>query len=412
METFFIDILNFGRIFWGGLFDAKEKTLEMEWTRMNEKKRWTLTISRVFKAYKKSLFIGFFIGVSLVMGVLIVGQVLGKENKSIISVTEGVDQKLRNVEVPVQTNLENNKLIDKFEKPPDQSPEEPLKEPSEGSSKSSLAPFDKKHFTVLIVGLDRRIGEKSIGNTDTLLMASINTITGQVTLLSIPRDTQVTIPGYGKEKINAAARLGKGLRTTEGLVEGLTGQKIDGYVLTNFSGFKTIIDILGGINLTVEKDMYYVTGDEKDGIINLRKGTQRLNGTQALQYARFRQDALGDISRTTRQQAVIKAMVKELLQMKTVLKIPSLIKQMTKSFETDLSAGQLWSLTNLLLSFEKIDLISQTLPGNFLIENDISYWKVNPLKSKVVVKRLLEEGKTTSVFFNNGARGELLESTP
>ena len=382
---------------------------------MNEKKRWALTISRVFKAYKRSLFIGFFIGVSLVMGVLLVGQVLGKENKSITSVTEGVDQKLRNVEVQEQTNFENNKPIEEFEKSPDQSseePKEPSKDTSEGSSKSSLAPFDNKHFTVLIVGLDRRIGEKSIGNTDTLLMASINTITGQVTLLSIPRDTQVTIPGYGKEKINAAARLGKGLRTTEVLVEGLTGQKIDGYVLTNFSGFKTIIDILGGINLTVEKDMYYVTGDEKDGIINLHKGTQRLNGTQALQYARFRQDSLGDISRTTRQQVVIKAMVKEFLQMKTVFKIPSLIRQMTKSVETDLSAGQLWSLANLLLSFEKIELISQTLPGSFLVENNISYWKVNPLKSKVVVKRLFEEGKTTSVFFNSGVRGEVLESTP
>ncbi|KJR47612.1 hypothetical protein UF75_2038 [Desulfosporosinus sp. I2] len=394
------------------MFDAKEKTLEMEWTRMNGKKRWKLAISRVFKAYKKSLFIGFFIGVSLVMGVLIVGQVIGKENKSITSVTEGVDQKLRNVEVPIQTNFENNEPIDEIEKSPDQSPEELFEKPSEGSSKSSLAPFDKNHFTVLVVGLDRRIGEKSIGNTDTLLMASINTIIGQVTLLSIPRDTQVTILGYGREKINAAARLGKGLKTTEVLVEGLTGQKIDGYVLTNFSGFKTIIDILGGINLMVEKDMYYVTGDEKDGIINLHKGTQRLNGTQALQYARFRQDALGDISRTTRQQAVIKAMVKEFLQLKTVPKIPSLIKQMNKSVETDLSVGQLWSLANLLLSFEKLDLISQTLPGNFLIENDVSYWKVNPQKSKVVVRRLLEEGKTTSVFFNNGAKGEVLESTP
>lgn len=218
-------------------------------------------------------------------------------------------------------------------------------------------------------------------------------------MLSIPRDTQVNIPGYGKEKINAAARLGKGLITTQSLVEEITGQPIDGYVLTNFNGFKKMIDTLGGITVTVEKDMYYVTGDKEDGTINLKKGTQRLNGTQALQYARFRQDALADISRTSRQQVVLKAMVKELKQVKTLPKLPALITQMTKSMETNLSTGQLWSLANILSHFKNPEVISQTLPGNFLIEDEISYWKVDPLKSHAIIRRLLEEGKTTSVFF-------------
>ncbi|GAB6154948.1 hypothetical protein JCM17380_36980 [Desulfosporosinus burensis] len=316
------------------------------------------------------------------------GQVLGKENKPITPVTDSFELKHRDVETSKQTSVENNDMVD-----------EPIEEPNE-ELLNSISSFDNRYFTVLLVGVDQRTGEKSLSNTDTLLMASINTLNGKVALLSIPRDTQVTIPGYGKEKINAAARLGKGLKTTEALVEGLTGQTIDGYMLTNFTGFKTIIDILGGIILTVDKDMYYLTGDKVDGVINLRKGTQRLNGAQALQYARFRQDTLGDITRATRQQAVLKAMEKEFLQMKTVPKLPSLISQMAKSVETDLSVGQLWSLANLLLRNDKLDITSQTLPGNFMIENEISYWQVNPQKAKVVVQRLLEEGKTTSVFFN------------
>ncbi|MBC2723039.1 MAG: LytR family transcriptional regulator, partial [Desulfosporosinus sp.] len=90
---------------------------------------------------------------------------------------------------------------------------------------------------------------------------------------------------------------------------------------------------------------------------------------------------------------------KEFLQVKTLPKLPGLISQITKCTETNLSVGQLWSLSNILLRFKNPDINSQTLPGNFLIEEDVSYWKVNPRKAPAPVKRLIEEGKTASVFF-------------
>ncbi|MCQ2019452.1 LCP family protein, partial [Clostridium butyricum] len=139
----------------------------------------------------------------------------------------------------------------------------------------------------------------------------------------------------------AAARIGNGLKTTSEIIEQLIGQRIDGYVLTNFAGFKEIINTLGGITVNVEKDMYYVTGDKTDGLINLKKGIQRLNGNQALQYARFRQDALADISRTSRQQAVLKALGKEFFQVQTIPKLPRLIPQLMKSVETNLSISKI-----------------------------------------------------------------------
>lgn len=365
-------------------------------------------IFRVFAAYKRSMLIGFFIGVSLVMVVILVGQVVGKEIKPLNYVRDQIGFIPRDIDVPTQTSDNSQHSLEDSSKTSASESQQGIQENPKGDladspidSPEDSITLDKNHFTVLLVGVDRRAGEKSMSNTDTLLMASINTISGKVALLSIPRDTQVSIPGYGKEKINAAARLGKGLSTTKSLIETLTGQKINGYVLTNFSGFKSMIDTLGGIVLTVEKDMHYMTGDKEDGVIDLHKGTQRLNGKQALQYARFRQDALGDITRANRQQAVIKAMEKELLQIKSVPKLPSLITQMDKCVETDLSVGQLWSLANLMIRNDKLDITSQTLPGNFLIENTISYWKVNPQKAKVVVRRLLDEGKTSSVFFNS-----------
>ncbi len=372
-------------IFKAGLIDAIEKKLEMEWAGMQENKYTGRTIFRVLMPYKKPIILGLFLGVSLVLGAVLVNQVVGNENKSIIYAAEheGGESSQLGEEVQRQTSSQTEQGFDNVH--------EPLME--------SVPVSQEKRFTVLLVGVDRRPEDKTFSNTDSLLVASVNTVNGKIGLLSIPRDTRVTIPGLGTQKINAAARVGKGLETTTALIEGLTGQRINGYVLTNFSGFKTIIDILGGVTLAVEKDMYYVTGDAADGMINLKKGTQRLNGAQALQYARFRNDAFGDISRTSRQQAVLKAIGKEFLQIKTVPKLPWLIPQISKAIQTNLSGSQLWSLTNVLLHVKTPEISSQTLPGNFLTENNISYWKVDPRNSSVVVKRFFEEGKTSSVFF-------------
>jgi len=385
---------------------------------MKETKNSTKTLFRVIEVYSKPLLLGFFLGMSLVLGVFLANQVIGNEKTPLTLAKMGEESSPLEQENPIETSsvdegeTNHNQITEEAQDRVDLKSEDfeteaakssdspdPMLHNTHDDIEETILAYNKKHFSVLLIGVDQRPNETTISNTDTLLVASINTENGQVTLLSIPRDTQVNIPGYGKGKINAAARLGKGLKTTEALVEELIGQPIDGYVLTNFTGFKSIIDTLGGITLTIDKDMYYVTGDKEDGIINLKKGTQRVNGTQALQYARFRQDALADISRTARQQSVLKAVQKEFMQVKTLPKLPALISQITKCTETNLSVGQLWSLSNILLRFKNPDINSQTLPGNFLIEEDISYWKVNPLKSHALVKRLIEEGKTASVFF-------------
>ncbi|MDP4125635.1 MAG: LCP family protein [Bacillota bacterium] len=352
---------------------------------MKRTRVFSSTIFRAIRDYKKPIVLGFFLGVSLALGTFLVSEVVGNEKKPMTQVND-----------PIITGIQD--LEDKTQQPITRE-SDPISSGSAPDPSNVVHEFKESRFTVLLVGVDHRIGEPSLGNTDTLLVASVNTRNGKIALLSIPRDTQIKIPGHGQNKINAAARLGNGLKTTTALIEGLIGQTIDGYVLTNFSGFKSIIDTLGGITLNVEKNMYYVTGDSTDGIINLKKGTQRLNGAQALQYARFRNDAFADISRTSRQQAVLKAIGKEFMQMKTISKLPWLIPQMSKCVETNLSVNKLWSLTNIFLRNETPEISSQTLPGAFLTENDISYWKVNPLESRGVVKKLFEEGKTTSVFF-------------
>lgn len=257
-------------------------------------------------------------------------------------------------------------------------------------------------FTILLVGVDNRPGEVNLSNTDTLILANYAHKEKRLALLSIPRDTQIMYPGFGRQKINAAARLGKSFKDMVRITENLTGQKIDGYVKVNFTGFKEIIDTLGGITLTVEKNMYYNTGDKVDGTINLKKGTQHLNGSQVLQYARFRHDNLADISRTMRQQTVVKAMVREILQPKTLPKLPWLIPQVYRAVETDLPINRVLAIANLFRNAAGVEMISQTLPGRFVIEEGVSYWKVGASESRSVIQSLFHEGKTRSIFSGQG----------
>lgn len=250
----------------------------------------------------------------------------------------------------------------------------------------------QNRVNVLLIGADQRPEETKF-NTDSLILAMVDPKTQRVSLLSIPRDTRISLPGHGYMKINSVAAL-TDLPTLQKSVEDLTGQAIAGYVQTNFQGFKKIIDTLGGVTVDVEKDMYYETGDTEDGYINLHKGVQRLDGAKALQYARFRHDALADISRTARQQVVLKAVAKEMFKLSTLPKLPFLIPQLMQAVHTNLSAKDILALSKVAVGFESSNVVSQTLPGTFLDLDGVSYWKVDQIEVKKVVKNLLL-GQTT-----------------
>ena len=250
----------------------------------------------------------------------------------------------------------------------------------------------KNRVNVLLIGADQRPEETKF-NTDSLILAMVDPDTRRVSLLSIPRDTRISLSGHGYIKINSVAAL-TDLPTLQKSVEDLTGQALAGYVQTNFQGFKKIIDTLGGITVDVEKDMYYETGDTEDGYINLHKGAQRLDGAKALQYARFRHDALADISRTARQQVVLKAVAKEMFKLSTLPKLPFLIPQLMQAVHTNLSAKDILALSKVAVGFESSNVVSQTLPGTFLDLEGVSYWKVNSSEVKTVVNNLLL-GQTT-----------------
>jgi LCP family protein required for cell wall assembly len=206
----------------------------------------------------------------------------------------------------------------------------------------------KERVNILLLGGDARgVDEGQAARSDSILVASFDPVTKKAHLFSVLRDTYVNIEGHGKGRINTALTLGEyplAMKT----VGDLLGLDIQYYVYTDFEGFKKLIDTIGGIYFDVEKDMHYT--DNADGNrydIDLQKGYQLLDGDKALQYVRFRHDAMSDFTRTERQRNFLQAVSKELqstwniINMKKILDSVQPYVKMNISVPDMLKLGQL-----------------------------------------------------------------------
>jgi polyisoprenyl-teichoic acid--peptidoglycan teichoic acid transferase len=163
-------------------------------------------------------------------------------------------------------------------------------------------------YYVLIMGSDRRPGETN-ARTDTLILARIDPDEKRATLVSIPRDTRVEIPGHSTTKINAASALG-GPELAIRTVAGFTGLPISHYIEMDFEGFKEIVDALGGVTVAVP----HAIDDPLAANYDIRyqsipAGVQRLSGAHALTFVRSRAYPEGDLMRIQNQQAFLRALV-------------------------------------------------------------------------------------------------------
>lgn len=236
-----------------------------------------------------------------------------------------------------------------------------------------VAPIDK--VNIMVVGVDRRT--EDIGRSDTLFIMTADPKENQISMLSIPRDTRVLIPGYGYDKINHAYSLG-GHQLTEKSVERLLNMPIDHYVLIDFKSFFKIIDALGGIDIYVDERMYYEDPWDDNGglVIDIQPGMQHMDGDMAIQYVRYR-DADGDIGRVERQQKFLKAVMDRVASPAILTKIPALIYQISASVETDLSMSQMFSLAAMFKQSKDNGMRAYMVPGEPVYIDEINYWVPN-----------------------------------
>ncbi|WP_213334658.1 LCP family protein [Enterococcus casseliflavus] len=168
---------------------------------------------------------------------------------------------------------------------------------------------------ILLIGSDSREGEA--GRADTIMVLQLDGPSKQPKLLSFMRDTLVTIPGYGENKINAAYAFGGADLVRQTLAENF-GLETNYYAKVDFRSFEKVIDTLfpSGVAINAEKDM------SKNLEVAIKQGQQQMNGLELLQYARFRMDEEGDFGRVRRQQQVMYAIFSEMKNPLAILKLP------------------------------------------------------------------------------------------
>ena len=245
---------------------------------------------------------------------------------------------------------------------------------------------------ILVLGVDERSGDG--GRSDTMFVVMYDPKNEQVSLLSVPRDTRVKIPGHGWEKINHSFAYG-GYKLAQATVENLLGIRVMHHVVIDFKGFQRIVDAMGGIDIAVEKRMYYE--DPYDNlVIDLQPGRQHMDGRTAIQYVRYR-DEEGDIGRIKRQQHFMQAVQEKLTSAAIVTRLPNLIKEVNDLMTTDMSASEMVNLGRAMQKAAKQGLKTDTVPGTPAYIDEVSYWipDIAALRSHVAE---LQGGASTDRF--------------
>lgn len=224
-------------------------------------------------------------------------------------------------------------------------------------SKIDPAQFKKLgdgRFTMVLVGID-----KAAGLTDSIQVFSLDTINKKSSIISIPRDMYVTIPGHGRNKINAAYKFGEGDHAGGGatllkqVIGNVVGTEITNFALIDFTGLRDIVDALGGIEINVTKAIVdpLFPAETGDGYspFSIKIGKQTLDGKTALKYARSR-ETTSDFDRARRQQEVIEAIRAKALSagvLTNPIKLNNILKAISKNFKTDLDIDQMKTVISL-----------------------------------------------------------------
>lgn len=242
-----------------------------------------------------------------------------------------------------------------------------------GVSLDSLSRADRLALktNIVVMGVDER--DEDAGRSDTLFVVMLDPKSNNISLLSIPRDTMVKIPDRGWDKINHAFAFG-GHKLTQQTVEEFLGIQINNYVVVDFKGFKGLVDAIGGIDINVEKDMYYE--DPYDNlVIDLQQGRQHLDGAKAIQYVRYR-DEEGDIGRIKRQQHFMAAIYEKITSTEILTKVPGLVKELVTMIKTDIPVTDMIKLAKAMNKTMKDEkgLNMAMVPGEPVYIDEISYW--------------------------------------
>ena len=233
-----------------------------------------------------------------------------------------------------------------------------------------------------------------------MILLNLDLKNKNIRLMSIPRDTYVEVPGHSFTKINATINedyySDGGIALTLKTVEKMVESDVKLFVQLDFEAFKKVVDAVGGVDLEVEKDMYYV--DPTDGTnINLKKGMQKLDGDKALQYVRFRNDEQGDFAvdydgkvygRVSRQTHFMRVLARKLAETRNLLVINQIINIATRFTETNMDSSELLKLAMIYRDIDvELNVKTINFPGNPDMIDGISVVKINTEALKEIIEK-------------------------
>lgn len=199
-------------------------------------------------------------------------------------------------------------------------------------------------LTFMVIGSDGRdemssedqdalsVGSTPGERSDAIMLVHLNHERDRVTVVGVPRDLWVDVPGEGEDKINAAYAYGGPQKTVQ-TVEATTGVRIDHYVEVDFTGFVDVVDALGGVEVCLEESI-----EDPKAQLDLEAGTHEVDGAEALAFTRTRATARGDLDRIDRQQQVVAAMMDRALSTDTLsdpAKLTSFLESSLSSLTVD-----------------------------------------------------------------------------
>lgn len=217
-------------------------------------------------------------------------------------------------------------------------------------------------YTLLVFGEDT-----TSGNTDTIMLVSMDTVNKTVNVVSIPRDTMLNVTTKVK-KVNMIYQI-SGLEGLETQISKITGITPDAYVKIQWEAVGTLVDAIGGVYFDVPYDMDY-DDPAQDLSIHLSSGYQLLDGEKAMELVRWRKNndgslSVGDVGRLNIQHDFLKEVAAQTLSLENVANLDKLVKVFNENVETDLTVGNLLWFASQFSSMDlDQDLAFYTLPGN------------------------------------------------
>ncbi len=255
-------------------------------------------------------------------------------------------------------------------------------------------------FYMMLLGSDARAGDSTMGaRTDTNIVVRVDPMDNKLTMVSIPRDTKVTIEG-STQKFNAAYSYGGAAGAIKAANE-LLDVQISHYAEVNFESLIGLVDAVGGVDVYVEE-----TIDDNNADLDYRvqhnvieEGEQHLDGQQALTYARSRAFADGDFTRTSHQRELIMAIIDKVLK-QPITQIPAVIEKASTCVTTDFSIADIISLAQQFKDEGDLVVYNAMVPSYTQMIGDVSY-VINDAAMTAEMMEVVEAGGDPSEFVSN-----------